>query len=638
MARVVEKSALNLTVRVHIAFAIVAALFFTIVLRLWYLQVLGGDYFRNLAENNRIRTVFVPPPRGLIFDRNGKVIVQNRPSFNIEMIEEDSPNPRETVIKLAKALGMSSTILLDRFKYQHKRRRFEPKLLIKDASRDVVARVSARAHDLPGIMVNVQPARQYLYDDFASHVIGYIREITRKQLDSPSYPGYRQGDIVGQFGVEKKWEVVLQGKRGVQNVIVNATGARIGTQAGERELAGKNITLTLDFYTQQAADNGLKGHRGAIVAISPKTGEILALSSAPTFDPNTFAGDLSAETWRDLVSGPEKRMNNRAVQGAYPPGSIFKFIMAVAGLSEGVIGQNDHVTCPGSYRVGSAVFRCHKKTGHGSVDLHQAIIKSCDVYFYTVGTRLGVDRIHEYSAKFGLGEKTGLELVDENPGLIPSTEWKKRAHRDPGQQKWFPGETPSVSIGQGAVSVTPIQMAVALSALVNGGRVLIPHIIRMIESSDAKFRDDTFKPQERKLTLLDPKVVDIARKGLVGVVNDIGGTGGRSKLSPDLPIIVGGKTGTAQAAGDDARIGGKKIEDHAWFVAYAPAEDPEIVVAAIVENGGHGGVTAAPIVKQVLEAYFRKGNPPPPALPEVQKKAGPAPVLHAEQGAAGVED
>lgn len=597
-----DKPAVNIPWRVNIALGICCFIFFIIILRLWYLQILRGDYFREQSENNRLSTVYVPAPRGIIFDRKGKPLVANRPAFNIELVEEDSPKPKETIKKVAEILGVPPEEILSR--QQQKRRRFEPRLLMHDVSRDMLAKIAAHRFELPGVVINVDPARQYLFGGFASHVLGYIREITKPQLDSSQYSGYRSGDLVGQFGVESKWEKYLQGKRGVQLVIVNATGTRIGESSFEPEESGHDVTLTIDYAVQKAADEALAGKRGSIVAMDPRTGEILALSSSPGFDPNVFTGELSGDEWRELNSGKEKRLNNRAVQGSYPPGSVFKIFMAVAGLAEGVVTKDEHIFCPGYLHFGNRNYHCHKKSGHGSVDLKDALIESCDVYFYTVGQRLGVDRIHEYATKFGLGVPTKLELAEEAKGLVPSTEWKRKAFKNVADQKWYPGETLSVAIGQGAVTVTPLQATRALAALVNGGRLLRPYLVKMIASKDGPFRDDSFGPQEDGHIDLDPAIVSTVRAGLVGVVNDKRGTAHRAQLDKSSNIVVAGKTGTAQVVSLDMGNGSEHHNDHAWFSGYAPADNPTIVVTALVENGGHGGVAAAPLVRQVMEAYF----------------------------------
>lgn len=601
-----EKQTVNLAPRAAAVLGIMLLSFFTFGLRLWYLQVIQGDYFRDKSENNRLREVFIPPPRGLLVDRNGVVLARNRPSFQIEFVPEDSPNPKSTLARLAQIVERPVELLQQQLHVQGKRRPFEARLLMRDISRDIVARVVAHRYELPGVMVNVIPARQYVYGELAAHVLGYIGEIQARQLENPANADYRMGDIIGQFGIEARWEKYLQGQRGVQEVIVNATGTKIGEASFKPERPGDSIALTIDVDVQRAADAALAGRKGAVVALDPNTGEVLALTSGPTFDPNIFVGELTNAEWSELLNG--KKLNNRVTQGLYPPGSTFKVFTEIAGFAEGVITPHDRVTCNGVFLVGGHPFKCHKHTGHGSVDHRLALTESCDVYFYTVGTRLGVDRIHEYMTKFGLGEPTGINLGSESKGLIPSTAWKREvfANRSEEEQRWYPGETPSVAIGQGAVTVTPIQLARGIAAVVNGGKVLRPQLVRRIESVDGKFVDSDFAPEVVRTLEISPSILNMVREDMVSVVNDPSGTARRARLADELGVTVGGKTGTAQVAGLQFHTKGGDFEHHAWFVGYAPVEDPQIVVAALVENGGSGGSVAGPVVKQVMEAFFYK--------------------------------
>lgn len=607
-----EKASLNLILRVRIALAIILACFFVIGLRLWYLQIVKGDDFREKSESNRIRRVYIRPPRGLILDRDGVILAKNRPAFNIEFVPEDSPDPGKTLMRLAQISGHPLEELIGQVRHHKKRHAFEPRILLKDVSRDLVARVAAKRFELPGIVITVSPARDYVYGELAAHALGYIREITDRQLERPEYAGYQMRDLIGQYGIERIWERYLQGRRGVQAVVVNAVGTTISQAWFDPDKAGHNITLTLDVDVQRAADDALKDKAGAIAALDPQSGEILALASAPRFDPNVFAGEMRPQDWAELISGKANRLNNRAVQGAYPPGSVFKIFMAAAALSEGIIARNDAVNCPGHLFVGNRRFRCHKKAGHGAVNFFSGMVQSCDVYFYTLGNRLGVDRIHDYALRFGLGKPTGLRLVEENPGLIPSSEWKRRSFRNPEQQKWYPGETPSVAIGQGAVTTTPLQIARAMAAVANGGLLFKPFLVKKIEAADRSFIDDTFEPEIAAKVDIAPQVMEAVRETLVGVVNDARGTGKRAQLSADLGVRAGGKTGTAQVVGLEHGSRSKEHMDHAWYVGFAPAEKAEIVVAALVENGGSGGVAAAPLVKKVMEAYFYKRSKPEP--------------------------
>lgn len=595
----VEKNGLNIQVRVRRAFVIVCVSFLVVVATLWYLQVVHGAHYRERSENNRLRAVFVPPPRGVILDRNGSVLVKNRPSFNVELVLEDCPDPERVVTRLAEIVGTDAAEIRGRLASQGARRRYEPKILLKDIDRDLVGRVMAQRYDLPGVVVNVTPTRDYPHGKTAAHVLGYIREISQPQLESDRYKEYRRGDIIGQFGVESTLEPQLRGKRGVEFVVVNATGSRIGESSFEPATPGGDVALTIDLPTQRAADEAFRDKTGAVVALSPKTGEILALTSSPAFDPNIFTSELESATWRELTTGRARPMTNRAVQGTYAPGSVFKMIVAAAALAEGVTDPAERIFCPGYLQFGGRPFKCHKHAGHGAVNLYDALVQSCDVYFYTVGQRLGVDRIHDYATRFGLGQSTGVDLVHEARGIIPSTEWKRTFFKNPANKKWFPGETLSVAIGQGAVTTTPLQLAQAMAALVNGGFITRPSLVR----------DEKNEPQKRRSIGVEAKVRSVVADALVGVVADPRGTGHRARLPVDLGVSVGGKTGTAQVVSLEKAGNHAHLADNAWFVGFAPADDPQIVVAALVENGGHGGSAAAPVVRAVMEAFFRRGAP-----------------------------
>ena len=346
--------------------------------------------------------------------------------------------------------------------------------------------------------------------------------------------------------------------------------------------------------------------RGAVVALNPNTGEVLAISSGPRFDPNIFAREIPVEIWKDLVGSAEKKMNNRAIQGTYAPGSVFKIITAIAAFSEGVINPQDSINCPGFYMFGGRPFKCHKHGGHGRVNFQSAMAQSCDVYFYTVGQRLGVDRIHDYAKKFGLGLVTGIEIPDERVGIVPSTEWKRNYFKKPEDQKWYPGETLSVSIGQGALTLTPLQVARMLAVLVNGGKLFKPHIIKKIQSNYGGYKDENFGKDPFVAQEIEPRILDLVRQALVSVVNDPHGTGHNAKLADSYGVTGAGKTGTAQVASLHREGNDQSLKDHAWFAGYAPAENPRIVVVALIENGGHGGAVAAPVVRSVMEAFFNR--------------------------------
>jgi penicillin-binding protein 2 len=614
-----EKGTLNISLRVWLALGFAATCLFVLTLRLWHLQIVRGGFFRDRSENNRLRMVYVPPPRGLILDRNGQVLVRNRPSFNVELVIEDCPHPADTVTELAAIVGQEPSALIDKLSRQGKRRKYEPKLLLRDVSRDFVAKIAAQRHRLPGVIISVVPARDYVHGELAAHSVGYIREISGEQLKNNLYAGYRMGDVVGQSGVEARYERYLQGERGSQAVIVNAAGNKIGEAYSHLALPGSDVVLTIDLKLQEVADRALSGKKGAIIAMNPNTGEILAAAAAPRFAPGIFTSEMSKEVWTDLIEGKDHKLTNRVTQGVYPPGSVFKIFVAAAALAEGVVTPKEKFRCPGYVRMGGRRFHCHKHSGHGPVDLFEAIVQSCDVYFYTVGQRLGVDRIFQYTHDlFSFGEPTGLDLGDESSGLVPSTQWKAKYFRNPEDKKWYPGETLPVSIGQGAVTTTPLQVARGISAIVNGGKVVRPRIVRKVVSSDGRVLEEAPQGPEVVRTVdIDPSILDALKKAMVGVVEHPRGTGHKAALPEVAMISVGGKTGTAQVASKESGI---KDDDHAWFAGFAPAEAPSIVVAAIVENGGHGGAVAAPIVQDLFAAYFGVPDEAPSVATVPKKK------------------
>ncbi len=598
-----ERTQLSLTPRIVWAATLGALCLSILIGRLWYLQIVKGSFFRDRSENNRLRTIFLPSPRGLIYDRNGEPVVGNRPSFNVELVVEDTPDLKQTVTDVALLVGEDPEVLLDRVSKQNKRRRFEPKVLLRDVSRDLVGQISAQRHRLPGVIVSVVPARDYPFGDLAAHTVGYIREISSEQLKSPTYSSYRAGDMVGQSGIESSLERYLRGERGAQAVIVNAFGNKIGEAFFQPEIPGSNVYLTIDRQLQQVADNALADKKGAVVVMNVKSGEILALSSAPRFNPALFTSEIPKDVWADLTDPKSTKLSNRAVQGAFPPGSVFKVFVGAAALSEGITDTGEKTFCPGFLQFGKRAFRCHKHSGHGTTNMFEALVQSCDVYFYTIGQRLGVDRIHYYAHDlFGFGEPVGLDGMEESVGLVPSTKWKETYFRNPSDKKWYPGETLPVAIGQGAVSTTPLQVARGLAAVVNGGKLLKPRVIKKVVATDGRvLEENSSDPETIRVLDIEPAILNEMRKAMVGVVDDKRGTGHRAALPKESKIVVGGKTGTAQVA---SRESGGKIEDHAWFAGFGPANDPQIVVVALVENGGHGGVAAAPIARQIFMQYF----------------------------------
>ena len=583
------------------------AAFAVLLLRLIYLQVIRGDEYRLLSLNNRIRLQNIDPPRGMISDRNGYVLVDNRPSFDVNIILKDARPVEDTLNKLSGYLNAPVEELLLKISTGKGVSAYKPILLKQDIGRDALASIEAHKYDLPGIAVNVKLRRHYLNIQDAVHLVGYLSEINPAELASGKYPGRRRGDLIGKFGAEKAFENFLQGEPGGRQVEVNANGQVVQILKTVAAKPGQNIQLTIDYRLQKKAESLLQGVAGAVVAMEPSSGRILALASSPSFDQNYFISGMSHEQWDALISNPFRPMENKAIQGEYPPGSTYKIITAVAGLTEGVIDENTEFFCPGYYRFGNRVYRCWKRGGHGKVGIVKALAESCDVYFYQVGDLLGVDRLAWYAKAFGLGSPTGIELDNEARGLIPTAAWKKKRTGI----EWQRGETLSVAIGQGFNLATPIQMAGMMAAIANGGTRYKPMIMESIRTADGRLIYQN-EPQVAGKVPFTERALELVRKGLWEVVNSDRGTARGSSLAD---IEFSGKTGTSQVIGrkKDETESEEEVPDHlrahAWFVAYAPSQAPEIAVAVLVEHGEHGSGAAAPIAREIIKTYLRKNWP-----------------------------
>jgi penicillin-binding protein 2 len=585
---------------------IICALFAFVVLliRLIYLQVVMGDEYRRLSLNNSIRLQSIDPPRGRLYDRYSNLLVDNRPSFDVHITLKDARPLNQTLEKLSLFLQTPAEKLLSTIKQSQGASAYKPMLLKQDVGRDTLAAIEVNKYDLPGISVNVNLRRQYIYERNAAHLIGYLSEISPDELKSSSFPNYRSGDLIGKFGAEKVYEHFLRGKRGGRQVEVNANGLVVRILKTVEAEPGQNVYLTIDQKLQHRTEELLEGVAGAAVAIEPETGQILALASSPSFDQNFFVGGITHEQWYSLISNPFKPMSNRAIQGEYPPGSTYKIVTALAGLEEGVINEQTTFYCPGYYRFGNRVYRCWKKEGHGKVDISKAVEESCDVFFYQVGQRLGVDRLAWYAKGFGLGSPTGIVLDHESHGLIPTAAWKEKRIGIP----WQDGETLSVAIGQGFDLATPIQMAVLAAALANGGKRYQPIILDSVQSPDGQILLKNEPKLIGKLPV-SPSNLDIVRRGLWKVVNGENGTARGSRL---VDIEMSGKTGTSQIISrkEDETLTEENtpvhLRSHAWFVAYAPSDHPRIAVAVVIEHGEHGSGTAAPIAREMIKTYLRK--------------------------------
>jgi penicillin-binding protein 2 len=556
----------------------------------WQLQVLRGKYYRNLAENNRIRPVPIPAPRGLLFDRNGRVLVDNRPSFNVVLTTEHTDTLEASVRRLAALLQLEPAAIREKLS-QKKGPQFRAVVVKADASEQDVATIEARRLEQPEASVDPVPLRAYPLGQGAAHVLGRVGEITEKQLESDAYAGIEAGVTVGQAGVEAEHNRLLMGKDGLRRVVVNSRGVEVAEAQRQPPVEGPSVSLTLDMKLQLAFEEAMAGRPGSAVAIDPRNGEILAMLSLPSYDPNEFAKGIEPAAWGRLSTDPLTPLMNRVVQGQYSPGSTFKIPMALAALQEGVLTPQTKFHCPGFLNVYNTTFRCHKVEGHGTVDLKRAIALSCNVYFYNVGIRLGIDRISRYARRVGLATPTGVDLPAEASGLMPDPTWKRKVYKD----KWYPSETVSISIGQGGVLATPLQMARLAAVVANGGRLVEPHLIKAVAGVPV--------PQPPAVDLgFHSSVVEGVRAGMTAVVTE--GTGRRAGLAG---IAVAGKTGSAQVVTHARFEADKKahhVQPHGWFICFAPAENPTIAMAVLVEHGTAGGQSAAPVAGQVLSRFF----------------------------------
>ena len=580
--------------------------FLVILIRVWYLQILKGEDFMGQSEQNRSRKISLPDYRGDIKDRRGKTLVNIRPSFSLYVTPEDAGD-------FSKSLGFLSELMeINKGKLWNDIRQspsFKNVLIKRDITRKEIAYIEENKMLLPGIHIKVEPLRSYVYKDFASHILGYVGEVSKGELMASKFGRYEQGDMIGKNGLEKIYESNLKGKKGFKEIEVDASGRELKTLRKLSPKAGNSLVLTLDSRVQKKLEklmdevSGKSPVEGSVVVMKVQSGEIIAMVSKPSFDPNFFATGVSRKKWNNLVRDEKNPLQNRAVNGQYPPASTYKLVTAYAALSEKVVEPESTIFCPGYFRLGKRNYRCWKKRGHGKMNLHDALVQSCDVYFYTLGHRLGIDNLAKYANRLGLGELTGIELQGEKPGLVPSRQWKKRFKNEP----WFPGETISASIGQGYNLVTPLQSVRMISTIANGGILIRPYLVKKIEDSDGKLIQEFFPVVNRNIGI-DPEVLKHLKEGLRGVVHEAHGTGHRARLKN---VTVSGKTGTAQVVGmkasdeiDPEEEIPYSFRDHAWFVAFAPYEKPEVAVSVIIEHGGHGGTTAAPIARKILETYF----------------------------------
>ncbi len=591
---------------------VVVAIFTLFILRLFQLQILEGEALASRSQANYVRTVRLEAQRGSIVDREGRTIAASRPAYGVDLIPYEIQNPWRTYSVLGLILGRDPVEISSRVGRPRGRRRFAPVSLSRDLALDERAQIAAHRYAMPGVELYRKPLRDYLYRSLGAQMLGTIGEIDASELEAEVFSNYRAGETIGKTGLEAANEIHLRGRAGGVNLIVDVAGREIDEIDRREPTPGGRLVLTLDLDLQLVAEASFRSEdpeqpdrMGALVALDPRNGDVLAMVSAPSYDANVFAGGVDQKTWRGFGVDPWRPLRNRAIAGVYPPGSTYKAIVAVAGLAEGLIDATTEVYCPGHFRLGRRVYRCWKRGGHGTVKLESALAESCDVYFYELGKRLGVETLARYARIFGLGSSTGIGIPGEVSGLVPTPEWKMRTRGE----RWIAGETISLSIGQGANLTTPLQLAVAYAAIANGGKIVQPRLVLRRETWDGVVVDET-QPVILAENIIARPILELVTQGLTSVVMSPRGTGRRARVPG---ITVAGKSGTTQVVSLDRFEGFEpdeipvRFRDHALFVAFAPVESPEIVVVAIAEHsGGGGGSVAAPMVQKVLAEYFRK--------------------------------
>jgi penicillin-binding protein 2 len=597
----------GIVTRLSILQYVITGLFSILAISFWVLQVAQHAKFEEMAENNHQRTLALRAPRGIIVDRDGRVLVENRPSFSISITREHSKDLNRTIRMLAAVIGYEESAVREIVDRHRREPSYRPITVVLDASIAQVSAVRARRLELPDVLVEPMPTRRYP-EKLAAHAFGYVGEVSDKEVSEDE--SLKSGDIVGQAGIEKVYNAQLMGIDGARRVVVNSLGREIRTLDKQDPIEGKRLQLTLDLDLQKAVEDGFRvaGFNGASVVLDPQDGGVLAFASLPEYDPNAFASGIDRASFNTLLNDPLKPLQDRAIQGRYQPGSTFKMAVALAGLEEGVITPDFRAHCAGGATFYGHHFACWKKGGHGTIDLRRGIEQSCDVYFYTVANLVGVDKINKWATNLGLGVKSGIDLPNEQQGLVPSTKWKlERMH-----EKWYAGETISVGIGQGAVSLTPVSMAVYMSTLANGGTRVTPHLLKAVDEGKGWVPAPVPPPQ--KTVDINPEKLQAIRDGLWGVVNG-GGTGGRARI---VGMDISGKTGTAQVISNTGRLAAAKsnrdLRDHGWFVFFAPRDKPEIAGVVFLEHGIHGP-NAASVAHHILDTYFAKKEGRP--LPEV---------------------
>lgn len=593
---------------------LVTVLICGLVARLVYLQIVGHEHYAVLAKNNRIKLSSIPPTRGIIYDRKGRVLAQNLPSYSLEIIPEQVKDLENTLHRLQVLLDLTDDVL-DEFRKQQKRhKRFDSVPLLLSLTEEEVAKFAVARPFFPGVDIHAILVRYYPYGILTSHVVGYVGRINEKELKELPEAEYSGTFYMGKVGIELAYETQLHGKAGYTEVETNAQGRPINVLNKVEPEAGANLHLTLDMDLQKTAYDSLEGYDGALVAIEIKTGNVLAFVSHPSFDPNPFVNGISSKNYKALQDSEDQPMFNRALRGLYPPGSTVKPFVGLAGLEYKAVTTNHSIYCPGYFQLPNVRhrFRDWAKWGHGATNLNSAITESCDVYFYDLALTLGIDKMHDFLQQFGFGEKTGIDLVGEKPGTLPSQQWKKAAKKS----SWVAGDTIITGIGQGFTQVSPVQLARATATLANRGKVVTPYLVSRLDYVN---HSEAGPAQSGKVISLQEKNVDDVISGMVNVIHSARGTA--KDLAKGISYKIAGKTGTAQVYSVKQNESYNKnidlkLRDHALFISFAPADDPKIAVAVVVENGGHGGTTAAPMAAKVIKQFLTGEMPDADGTPQ----------------------
>lgn len=590
--------------RILVLSFIVGIVFLFLVIRLWHLQILNADNYQAMSENNRLRFVPIAASRGAILDRTGKVLVSNRPSFSLAVVPQEVTDKEALLTLLSDLLGLDRADMAERWEKNKGRAKYYPIVLASNITRDHVEIVEENRMRLPGIEIEMKPVREYSSGQLAAHLLGYIGEVSEKELNAEGFEDYNPGDYIGKNGIERALEKELHGGDGGRQLEVDARGRVLRTISESYPTVGNSVVLTIDAAIQKQAEHAFGEQAGAAVVMDVTNGEILAFVSNPGFDPSLFSGKLPPDVWQGYLDDKRHPLENKALSGQYPPGSTFKMVTALAGLQNNIIGDSTSVNCSGTYDLGTSTFKCWNKKGHGTTNLRKSLRESCDVYYYQLGEKLGVDKIAAAAQAFRLGQPLGVELLNERSGLIPTSEWKQKRFG----KRWYHGETLPVAIGQGAVLLTPIQLASMTATIANEGTIYRPHLVKRIVDADGKTLKET-KTEIIGTASFSKESFRIVKQGMYAVVNESGGTGAMAR---QYDVKVAGKTGTSQVVKlRDSKLGTPyQYRDHALFVAFAPYDNPEIAVAVVVEHGEHGGAAAAPIAGRMLRAYFDGKKPP----------------------------